>query len=188
MDARMTRQIMAMRDRGRHARGGRLRGDRGFGRRLGLWCGGAVLVLLLLAANLYFRAHPAAAEDVSLEALKASYARVVPGRTTQPELAGLGFDTANGGVRRLSYLGLMEYYAPRGSGGFDELDPAAQKCLERQSGCSAYVFRLARALGSEAQASFGFVSAAEASSPRAAVEVVFLIQDGRVAYKAMSGV
>ena len=34
----------------------------------------------------------------------------------------------------------------------------------------------------------GFVNAAEASGPRAEVEVVFLIQDGRVAYKAMSGV
>ena len=178
---------MAMRDRRKDIRGGRLRGDRSFGRKLGLWCAGAVLVLMLLATNLYFRANPSSAEDVSLRALQDAYARVLPGETTAPDLAGLGFDTANGGVRRLSYLGLMEYYAPRDSSGFDRLDPAAQKCLERQDRCSAYIFRLARALGSEAKASFGFVNAAEASNPQATVEVVFLIQDGRVAYKAMSG-
>src|SRR5690606_35557646 len=106
MDARMTRHSMAMRGRQRNMRNGgsRLRGDRAFGRRLGLWCGGALLVLLLMAANLYFRNHSAAAEDVSLRALKDAYARVVPGETTAPQLAELGFDTASGGVRRLSYL------------------------------------------------------------------------------------
>jgi hypothetical protein len=184
----MTRHFMANKDRRRNLRSNTLRGDRNFGKRLGMWCAGALLVMLLLATNLYFRSHPGSAEDVSLGALHDAYARVVPGETTAPELAGMGFDTANGGVRRLSYLGLMEYYAPRDSGSFDDMDPAAQKCLERQDRCSAYVFRLARALGSETQASFGFVNAAEASNPQATVEVVFLIQDGRVAYKAMSGV
>ncbi len=68
-----------MRDRRRD-----LRGDRGFGKRLGVWCVGAVLVLLLLATNLYLRSGAAAAEDVPLNALKAAYARVTPGETVAP--------------------------------------------------------------------------------------------------------
>ncbi len=169
-------------------RNGKLRGDRSFGRKLGLWCAGGVLFLILAATNVYIRSGSGAAEDVSLNALREAFAKVEPGQTTAPELAGLGFDTAHGGVRRLSYLGLMEYFAPRDSSGFDGLEPAAQKCLERQERCSAYVFRLARAPGNAGQASFGFVNAAAASGPQATVEVVFLVQDGRIAYKAMSGV
>jgi len=166
-----------------------LRGNRGgISKKIGLWCVGAFVLLALLAANLYLRPGQAAPEDVSLEALKGAYARVMTGETPAPELTKLGFDTGNGGVRRLTYLALMEYFAPRDSAGFDDLDPAAQKCLNTPEGCSAYVFRLARASGSEHQAAFGFVNAAEAANPGAVVEVVFLVQDGRVAYKAMTGV
>jgi hypothetical protein len=176
-----------MRDTRRNLRGN-LRGDRGFGRKLRLWCAGAVLLLALAVVNLWLRSSHAAPEDVSLNALKDAYAKVVPGETPAPQLASLGFDTGNGGVRRLTYLGLMEYFAPTDSTGFDRLDPAARKCLNTPDGCSAYVFRLARAQGSERQAAFGFVNAAEASNARAVVEVVFLIHVGRVAYKALTGV
>jgi hypothetical protein len=172
-----------MRDR-RHA----LRGDRRFGRRLGIWCVAVVLLLFLLAANLLRHVSPDAnAADVPLTALKAAYARVVPGETAAPELSRLGFDTGRAGVKRLSYLGLMEKFVPRDSADFDRLAPAAQKCLATPEGCSAYLFRLARAHGSEAQAAFGFVNAAEAAAP-GVVEVLFLIHDGRVVHKAMSGV
>ena len=165
-----------------------LRGDRRFGRRLGVWCVAAVPLLFLLAANLLWHTAPdATMSDVPLTALKAAYAQVLPGETAAPELSRLGFDTARGGVRRLSYLGLMENFAPRDSNGFDRLDPAARKCLAAPEGCSAYLFRLARAHGSEAQAAFGFVNAAQAETP-GVVQVLFLIQDGRVVYKAMSGV
>lgn len=169
-----------MRDRRRA-----LRGDRRFGRRLGLWC--AAAALLLLAVNLWPRGpHDKATADVPLAALKAAYARVVPGGTAAPELAKLGFDTSRSGVRRLSHLGLMERFAPRDAEAFDRLDPAAQKCLAAPAGCSAYLFRLARAHGSEQRAAFGFVNAAEAEAP-GTVEVLFLVHDGRVAYKAMRG-
>jgi hypothetical protein len=172
-----------MRDRRRA-----LRGDHRFGRRLGIWCMAVVLLLFLLVANLLRHAAPGdTAADMPLAALKLAYGRVVPGETAAPELSHLGFDTGSGGVRRLSYLGLMENFAPADSGGFDRLDPAAQKCLATPEGCSAYLFRLARARGSEARAAFGFVNAAEAGTP-GVVEVLFLIHDGRVVYKAMSGV
>jgi hypothetical protein len=164
-----------------------LRGDRRFGKRLGIWCVAVAALLLLLVANIMHRAAPQAAADVPLTALKAAYARIVPGETAAPELSRLGFDTGRSGVKRLSYLALMENFAPQSGAGFDNLDPAAQKCLSTPEGCSAYVFHLARARGSETQAAFGFVNAAKADTP-GVVEVVFLIHDGRVVYKAMSGV
>lgn len=171
----------------RKAQRNNLRGDRRFGRRLGLWCAAAVLLLVLLVANLWLHVSGDRAADVSLTALKAAYARVAPGTTAAPELARLGFDTGRGGVQRLSYLGLMERFAPHDSAAFDDLDPAAKKCLAAPAGCSAYLFRLARARGSEARAAFGFVNAAEAAGP-GTVEVLFLIDDGRVVYKMMRGV
>lgn len=165
-----------------------LRGDHRFGRRLGIWCMAVVALLFLLAANvLRHTSADANAADMPLAALKTAYARVTPGETVAPELSRLGFDPGRGGVKRLSYLGLMEKFAPRDSAGFDRLAPAAQRCLATSQGCSAYLFRLARAHGSEARAAFGFVNAAQAQTP-GMVEVLFLIQDGRVVYKAMSGV
>jgi len=166
-----------------------MRGDRRFGRRLGLWCMAAVLSLLLLATNLWLQAQSkaVAAADMPLTSLKTAYERVVPGETTASGLAPLGFDTGATGVRRLSYLGLMERFTPGDSMAFDNLDPSAQRCLAKPEGCSAYLFRLARARGSEERAVFGFVSAADAQAP-GVVEVMFLVHDGRVVFKAMHGV
>ncbi len=166
-----------------------LRGDRRFGRRLGLWCTAAVLSLLLLATNLWLQAQSksAVAADMPLTSLKTAYDRIVPGETITSGLAPLGFDTGAAGVRRLSYLGLMERFAPGDSAAFDRLDPSAQRCLATPEGCSAYLFRLSRARGSEERAAFGFVNAAEAQAP-GVVEVMFLIHDGRVVFKAMRGI
>ncbi|MBV9549467.1 MAG: hypothetical protein JO256_07320 [Alphaproteobacteria bacterium] len=146
-----------------------------------------MLILFLLATNLWLQSQSKAGTDVPLAALQAAYARVVPGETPASELAQLGFDTGRAGVRRLSYLGLMERFAPGDSAAFDRLDPEARKCLQTPEGCSAYLFRLRRAGGSGGEASFGFVSAAEAEVP-GVVELLFLIHDGRVIYKAMQGV
>ena len=163
-------------------------GRGGMGRKLGIWLVALALLGILAVVNLWHQSGTVEAKDVPIDTLKTAFAQVVPGETAAPDLARLGFNTAHGGVRRLTYLGLMEYFAPRESGGFDRLDPAAQKCLNSPDGCSAYVFRLARAQGSEDQAAFGFVKSATAADPHGVVEVVFLIHDGRVAYKAMSGV
>jgi hypothetical protein len=164
-------------------------GNSGVRRKLGIWAVALGLLGALAVANLWHQSAPAVAEEVPLDALQLAFKQVVPGETAAPELTKMGFDTGHGGVRRLTYLGLMEYFAPRDSKGFDRLDARAQKCLNNPDGCSAYIFRLARAQGREAQASFGFVNAAQAAAdPRGVVEVVFLVHDGRVAYKAMSGV
>jgi hypothetical protein len=165
-----------------------LRGDRRFGRRLGIWCMASVLLLFLLAVNLWLHhGEDNGTADVPLAALKTAFARVTPGETAASGLAQLGFDTSRDGARPLSYLGLMERFAPRDSAAFDALDPAARKCLATPEGCSAYLFRLVRAHGSEERAAFGFVNAAQAQAP-GVMEVLFLIHDGRVVYKAMSGV
>lgn len=146
-------------------------------------------VLFLLATNLWLHASASPdAADVPLNALKAAYAQVAPGETTTRALTQLGFDTGRDGVERLSYLGLMEHFAPHDSGDFDRLDPEARQCLTTPNGCSAYIFRLARAHGSKQKAAFGFVNAASADNAPAVIEVLFLVRDGRVAYKAMSGV
>ncbi len=155
-----------------------------------MWCTAAVLSLLLLATNLWLQAQKPQDKDtgdVSLTALQAAYALVLPGETAISGLSQLGFDTGLPGVRRLSYLGLMERFAPASSASFDSLDPAAQKCMTTPQGCSAYLFRLARARGSEERAAFGFVSAAQAQAP-GVIEVLFLVQDGRIVFKAMRGV
>jgi hypothetical protein len=144
-------------------------------------------LLALLVTNLWVKSAPQhSVSGVSLVDLRAAYARILPGETQTRDLAGLGFDVAQPGVRRLSYLSLMEVFAPRDSSGFDQLDAGASKCLAMPNGCSAYVFRLARAPGSDEQASFSFIDAAEAGA--SSVQVLFLVHDGRVAYKAMSGI
>jgi hypothetical protein len=166
-----------------------LRGDRRLGTRLAIWCAAMLAILLMMAANMWLRAPAApSAADVPLHALTSAYAQVTPGETSMRTLTRLGFDTSRGGVERLPYLALMDYFIPHDSDRFDQMDPAVQQCLARPDGCTAYIFRLARARGSEQKAAFGFVNAASADNAPAVIEVLFLIRDGRVAYKAMNGV
>ena len=89
----------------------------------------------------------------------------------------------------LSYLGVIERFMPRDSIRFDKLDPAVQSCIEARDRCSAYVFRPGQ-LHQERTGEFfldllGFERTTVDTGWSA--EVVFLVQDGRVAYKVMSG-
>ena len=89
----------------------------------------------------------------------------------------------------LSYLGVIERFMPRDSIGFDKLDPAVQSCIEARDRCTAYVFRPGQ-LHQERTGEFfldllGFERTTVNTGWSA--EVVFLVQDGRVAYKVMSG-
>src|SRR5580704_5492109 len=107
----------------------KLRGDRPLGKGLTIW-GLCILVLLtLLVTILWLKTAPQQKlGSVSLMALRASYARILPGETQTRDLAGLGFDVTRLGVKRLSYLSLMEAFARRDSNGFDRLDTGAGKC------------------------------------------------------------
>ncbi len=134
---------------------------------------------------------PRAASDTastqlhSIKDLAQAYIRVLPGETRASQLAALGFDSTNGNVQVLSYLGVMERFAGD-SRQFDRLDEALQECIEARDRCTALVFKPGdQNHGSGVLASFGLGSANAASRDAA---VTLLVQDGRVAYKTISGV
>jgi len=121
----------------------------------------------------------------SLQDLAAAYIRVQPGETRASQLAALGFDTTTANVQVLSYLGVIERFAGD-SRKFDRLDEPLQECIEARDRCTALVFKPGdQARGGGMLSSFGLGSANAAS--REAV-VTLLVQDGRVAYKTISGV
>lgn len=120
------------------------------------------------------------ARIVSQIAMQGAYDRVQPGRTSQPELVTLGFDSNRYKARPLSGLGVQEYFMPKTTTEFDQLDPAVRSCFENVDRCRAMVFPLANAIPG------GFMSANAA--PREKGRMVFLLRNGRVAYKSMDGV
>jgi hypothetical protein len=126
----------------------------------------------------------------SYDAVQAAYESIRPGLTRESDLGKLGFDAGGSpNVEILSYLGVIERFMPRDSIKFDELDPSVKSCIEARDSCSAYVFKPER-LDEERDGNWfldvlGFERTTVNSGWSA--EVVLLIQDGRVAYKIMSG-
>jgi hypothetical protein len=120
----------------------------------------------------------------------AAYSNIVPGRTRADELARLGFDAAvQPNSETLSYLGVIERFMPRQSARFDRLATPVRACITAQQRCSAYVFRPSQ-LEQERTGSvfFDLLGFDRTTIDRGwTAEVVLLMQDGRVAYKAMSG-
>ncbi|MEI9992635.1 MAG: hypothetical protein WDM86_21705 [Rhizomicrobium sp.] len=128
---------------------------------------------------------PSSSQLRSLQDLATAYIRVQPGETRASQLAALGFDTTTANVQVLSYLGVMERFAGD-SRKFDRMDAALQECIEARDRCTALVFKPGdQRSGSGMFASFGLGSANAATREAA---VTLLVQDGRVAYKAISGV
>jgi hypothetical protein len=125
----------------------------------------------------------ASAHIGSLKDLASAFARVQPGRTRASQLAGLGFDTTTPNVQVLSYLGVMERYMTGASTSFDRLDTALQNCIEARDRCTAFVFKPGEAASGGMFASLGFGAHAAGRG----AEVTLLVQNGRVAYKAMTG-
>jgi hypothetical protein len=122
--------------------------------------------------------------------VEAAYRGIIPGHTKASELTGLGFDAADQpNVEVLSYLGVIERFMPRDSISFDHLAHPVQSCIEAQDRCSAYVFRPAQLeqerTGNIILDLLGFERTTHDHGWSA--EVVLLVQDGRVAYKVMSG-
>jgi hypothetical protein len=122
--------------------------------------------------------------------VQAAYTDIVPGQTREGDLKKLGFDTVTTpNVEVLSYLGVIERFMPSNTMSFDRLAMPVQSCIEAQDHCSAYVFRPAhiesRRMGSIFLDLLGFERVTYDSGWTA--EVVLLMQDGRVAYKLMSG-
>jgi hypothetical protein len=140
-----------------------------------------VLLLAIAAAALWSHGGISQIERfASARLLQGAYSRVEPGRTTQSQLAALGFDPERLKVRSLSGLGVQEYFMPRTSAEFDRLDPAIRACFDAPDRCTALVFPLGPAIEKG-----GFMAANAA--PEDPGQIVFLLKSGRVAYKAMNG-
>jgi len=119
-----------------------------------------------------------------------AYTNIVPGETRISDLQKLGFDTAvTPNVEILSYLGVIERFMPRNSISFDHLAQPVQACIEAQERCSAFVFHpdhiQSNRTGNIVLDILGFERTTVSTGWSA--EVVLLMQDGRVAYKLMSG-
>lgn len=115
----------------------------------------------------------------SAHGMQRAYDRVQTNRTSQTELAALGFDTARLHATRLSALGVQEYFMPRTSEAFDRLNPAVRACFETPDRCAALVFPT----GPKVEG--GFMAAQAA--PRDRGRIIFLLKSGRVVFKAMQG-
>ena len=126
----------------------------------------------------------------SYSAVQAAYRSIAPGATPASDLSQIGFDAVRTpNVEILSYLGVIERFMPRDSIHFDTLAPAVQSCIDARDRCTAYVFRLAH-LHQERQGNvlldiLGFHRVT--LNYGWSCEVILLVQDGRVAYKVMSG-
>jgi hypothetical protein len=108
----------------------------------------------------------------------------------EAELSKLGFDaTVQPNAEMISYLGVIERFMPRDSIRFDHLAPPVKACIEAQERCSAYVFRPSRLEQQRTGSIFLDLLGFERTTVDRgwAAEVVLLMQDGRVAYKVMSG-
>ena len=140
----------------------------------------SIIVLLAVAAAVIWSRGSLMGDDghvVSLDLMKGAYDKVEPGKTSEPELAALGFDGARFKAHNLSGLGVQEYFMPRTSADFDRMDPAVRACFDASDRCTALIFPLAAPHGG------GFMAANAA--PRPGERVVFLLKSGRVAYKAV---
>jgi hypothetical protein len=139
-----------------------------------------VLMLAIAAAAIWSRGGIAGIERfASARLLQGAYARVETGRTTQSQLAALGFDPERLKARSLSGLGVQEYFMPHTSADYDKLDPAIRACFDAPDRCTALVFPLGPAIEKG-----GFMAANAA--PEDPGQIVFLLKSGRVAYKAMN--
>jgi len=119
-----------------------------------------------------------------------AYSNIVPGQTKESDLAKIGFDAAvQPNAETISYLGVIERFMPRDSIKFDRLAKPVKACIESQERCSAYVFHPSRLEQQRTGSIFLDLMGFERTTIDRgwAAEVVLLMQDGRVAYKVMSG-
>jgi hypothetical protein len=120
--------------------------------------------------------------------LAAAYARVRAGTTPASQLARLGFDTSMPNAQVLSYLGVLERFMPRDSTRFDRLDQALKTCIQAEDRCTALVFTPGDQPPAHSGGMFAALGFGTASVGARAAEVTLLVQDGRVAYKMITGV
>lgn len=168
-------------------------GENGAARRYPRIIASVLITLALVGCGglglLPYRSDSGSNGFASLTALKSAYRAVKPGTTLASDLSGLGFDATRApNVQVLSYLGVIERFMPRDTLHFDKLAPAVQACIDARDRCTAYVFRSAGPAGQGGRGLLaGLLGSGEAAAASWSGEVVLLVQDGRVAYKAISG-
>ncbi|HEY7978094.1 MAG TPA: hypothetical protein VID67_07860 [Rhizomicrobium sp.] len=126
----------------------------------------------------------------SYKQVSLAYGHITPGATRIADLNDIGFDASSSpNVEALSYLGIIERFMPRDSVKFDNLDPSVRSCIDARDHCTALVFRPERLHQEHTGNWFLDVLGFEHKTVNYgwSAEVVLLIQDGRVAYKMMSG-
>lgn len=126
----------------------------------------------------------------SYKQVSLAYDRIMPGFTRITDLTNIGFDSsASPNVEALSYLGIIERFMPRDSVKFDKLEPSVQSCIEARDHCTALVFRPERLHQERTGNWFLDVLGFKHTTVNYgwSAEVVLLIEDGRVAFKAMTG-
>ena len=126
----------------------------------------------------------------SYKQVSLAYDHITPGVTRISDLDNIGFDVSTTpNVEMLSYLGIIERFMPRESIKYDTLDPAVRSCIDARDHCTALVFRPERLHQERTGNWFLDVLGFERTTVNYgwSAEVVLLIQDGRVAYKVMSG-
>jgi hypothetical protein len=141
----------------------------------------SIIVLPAVAVAVIWSRSSLTGDDhaLSFDRMKGAYDKVQPGRTSEPELAALGFDQARYKARLFSGLGVQEYFMPHTSVDFDRMAPAVQSCFDASDRCTALIFPIA---SSRVR---GFMAAN--AWPRQPARMIFLIKSGRVTYKALQG-
>jgi hypothetical protein len=70
---------------------------------------------------------------------KASYDKIIPGKTTLKELQALGIDPAvTPNVRRLNYVDVLRFFLPNESVHVSDLDPQLRHCVDLGEECYGY--------------------------------------------------
>jgi hypothetical protein len=78
----------------------------------------------------------------TFDSAREAFERIVPYRTTLPELKQLGFDVAtHGNVLQVPYPQLVGQLVPNPVLTFDRLDAGIRDCIAAQQECRAFVFR-----------------------------------------------
>jgi hypothetical protein len=79
----------------------------------------------------------------TFETAREAFERIVPYRTTLPELKQLGFDVAaRGNVQQIPYPQLVGKLVPNPVLTLDRLDDGIRDCIDARQDCRAFVFRV----------------------------------------------
>jgi hypothetical protein len=167
-------------------------GQRGGLSRYAISIGLSVLALVLIGCGtltLLPRQSDASAHVIrSLKDLAAAYARVQPGLTRASQLSQLGFDSGTPNVQVLSYFGVLERFMPGDSVRFDKLNDAVRSCIiEARDRCKALVIQPADQRHASSGGMFAALGFGQAKAATPPAQVTLLLQNGRVAYKMISG-